>query len=417
MHVEPITCYRPRPDAAAAFSVPHRVSDDPAEARAWAEAREASFAAIACPGAAGPDGGDEGAALERAHDLLAERVADGTLLRDGTPCYYLYRLRRSGRELTGIVAACSVDDCNNGVVRRVEATSRDLEDAHVRHIAATGCQSAPVLLAYRDNPVLEALVEAAKTADPLYDFTDEEATRHSVWRVARPAAVESLRLMLEHVGRAYVVGAHHRAAAAARVCQAMRTEGGERSSGAEAYNYLLCALFPASQVRLLPRHVVVADTAGLDEGELVAALERAGLVVGPRREEPVAPAERGRIGMYAFGAWRELSRGGVGAGEETDASVALDRVVADVLGAREDGRARSASPLAGPAELERAAGEGGVALALFPPSTGEAMAVADAGRTLPAGSTWLEPAPRDGLFVRRVSHRASLIDGARPRRA
>ena len=293
MHVEPITCYRPRPDAAAAFSVPHRVSDDPAEARAWAEAREASFAAIACPGAAGPDGGDEGAALERAHDLLAERVADGTLLRDGTPCYYLYRLRRSGRELTGIVAACSVDDCNNGVVRRVEATSRDLEDAHVRHIAATGCQSAPVLLAYRDNPVLEALVEAAKTADPLYDFTDEEATRHSVWRVARPAAVESLRLMLEHVGRAYVVGAHHRAAAAARVCQAMRTEGGERSSGAEAYNYLLCALFPASQVRLLPRHVVVADTAGLDEGELVAALERAGLVVGPRREEPVPPSAGG----------------------------------------------------------------------------------------------------------------------------
>ena len=40
MHVEPITCYRPRPDAAAAFSVPHRVSDDPAEARAWVEARE-----------------------------------------------------------------------------------------------------------------------------------------------------------------------------------------------------------------------------------------------------------------------------------------------------------------------------------------------------------------------------------------
>ena len=309
MHAEPITCYRPRPERAREFAAPpYDVFDDPGAAAYVAE-HPRSFLAIDRPETAFEPGHDPYAdeVYAKAHDLLAARVADGTLLRDGTRCYYLYRLRQGDHEQTGIVAACSVDDYTNGVIARHEHTRPDKEADRVRHIEATGCQTGPVLLAYRDNPVLEALVQAAKTAEPLYDFRDEQGVRQSVWRIARPAAVESLRLMLEHVGRAYIADGHHRAAAAARVCQRMRTGEKGRCSGNEAYNYLLCVLFPASQLTVLPYHRVVADTAGLDEEGLVSALRAAGLAVGERRAEPVMPARRGTFGMYAFGAWRELS--------------------------------------------------------------------------------------------------------------
>lgn len=423
MRVEPITCYRPRPEAVAEFVSPPYDVFDRSGAAAYVAEHPSSFLAIDRPETGFPPEHDMYAddVYQRAHDLLAERVADGTLLRDGTPCFYLYRLVRNGRAQTGVVAACSFDDYNNGIIRRHELTRRGKEDDRTRHIEATGCQTGPIFLAYRDNPFLEALIEAAKTADPLFDFTDETGVRHTVWRVARPAAVESLRMMFEHVPRAYIADGHHRAASAARVCQRMRTEAGGRCTGTEAYNFLLCALFPASQLTVLPYDRVVADAGGLSEEGLVAALEGEGLTVGPRREAAVEPSARGRLGMYAFGAWRELAFTGERPGDPVaslDVSLLQDRVLGPVLGVgdpREDGRVSFVGRTAGTAELERRAGEGGVAFTLFPTSVAELMDVADAGLLMPPKSTWFEPKLMSGLFIRRVSHRESVLDAARRR--
>ena len=394
MHAEPFVCYRPAPESAAEFAaLPYDVFDREGAA-AYVSEHPRSFLAIDRPETGFSPDHDMYADDVYAHaaELLRERVADGTLVRDGRPCYYLYRLEQDGREQTGIVAACSLDDYNNGVIRRHESTRRAKEEDRVRHIRATGCQTGPIFLAYRDNPALEALVEAAKGAEPLYDFTDEEGVRQTVWRVARPAA---------------------------RVCQEMRTEEGREHTGREAYNYLLCVIFPASQLTVLPYERVVADAAGMDEDELVAAVAATGFEVGPRREEPVEPGGRGTFGMYAFGAWRELRfvDGDAVEGDPVarlDASVLQDRVLGPVLGIgdpREDPRVSFVGGAAGLGELERRAGRKGVAFALHATSVDELMAVADAGLLMPPKSTWFEPKLRSGLFIRRIANKNTVIDG------
>lgn len=410
MHAEPITCHRPRPDAAAELAAPPYDVFDRAGAAAYVAAHPRSFLAIDRPETAFPPEHDPYApdVYERARELLAGRVADGTLLRDATPCYYLYRLRGDGREQTGIVAGVALDDLADGTVRAHELTRPEKEADRARHIEATGCQTGPVLLAYRDNAVMDILVEAAKAADPLYDFTDEAGVRQAVWRVARPAAVEGFRAMLAQVGRAYIVDGHHRAAAAADVCRRMREAAGSGLSGTEPYNYLLCVLFPASQLAVLPYNRVVADTNGLDEAGLVAALEAAGVAVGGRQEGPVCPGRRGQLGMYAFGAWRELSLEGARPDDPAgclDAALLQERVLGPVLGVedpRSDARVAFVGGVEGAEGLVRRAGERGVAFSLFPVSMGELMAVADAGELMPPKSTWLEPKLRSGLFIRRI---------------
>lgn len=425
MRVEPIACYRPRPEVAADFASPPYDVFDRAGAAEYVAAHPSSFLAIDRPETSFPPEHDMYAddVYQRAHDLLAERVADGTLLRDGTPCFYLYRLVRNGRAQTGVVAACSFDDYCNGIIRRHELTRKAKEDDRARHIEATGCQTGPIFLAYRDNSVLEALVEAAMTAEPLMDFTDGQGVRHTVWRVARPAAVESLRMMFEYVPRAYIADGHHRAASAARVCQRMRTEAGSRHTGDEAYNFLLCALFPASQLTVMPYDRVVADANGLTEEELVAAVERAGFSVGPRADAPVEPTSRGRLGMYAFGGWRELVYTGDRPADPVgslDVSLLQELVLGPVLGVgdpREDPRVSYVGGDGATSELERRAGGRGVGFTLYPTSVAELMDVADAGLLMPPKSTWFEPKLLSGLFIRRVSNRESVLDGCRRRKA
>lgn len=412
MHVEPITCYRPRPDLASEFAAPPYDVFDRAGARAYVEEHPGSFLAIDRPETSFGEEHDmySDDVYERAHELLAARTGDGTLLRDGTPCFYLWRQHTGGHEQTGIVAALSVDDYNNGIIRRHELTRPQKEEDRLRHIEATCCQSGPVLLAYPDNPVLEALVEAATTADPLYDFSDDQGVRQTVWRVARPAAVESLRLMLDHVDRAYIADGHHRAAAAARACRQMRTREGDRCTGGEAYNHFLGVLFPAGQLSVMAYNRVVSDLRGLTEGELVSSIEAQGFSVGPRTEDAVVPEGHGRFGMFAFGAWRELALAGDAPADPVgrlDVSVLQQRILGPVLGIEDpadDERLSFIGAVEGMRALERRAGEKGVAFSLFPTSTRELMEVADAGLLMPPKSTWFEPKLLSGLFIRRISH-------------
>ena len=431
MHAEPFSCYRPTPERAAGFAaLPYDVFDR-AEAAAYVATHPESFLAIDRPETAFAPDHDMYAddVYAKAHELLAARVADGTLLRDAKPCYYLYRLEQEGHAQTGIVCAAALSDYADGTIRRHELTRRDKEDDRVRHIKATGCQTGPIFLAYRDDAVLQMLVDAACAAEPLYDFTDEAGVRQTVWRVARPEAVESLRLMLERMPRAYIADGHHRAASAARVCQELRAahagtgagaaagEKDEPAAGADGtaaspaeapWDYLLCVLFPASQLTVLPYNRVVADTAGLSEDELVAAVRAGGFAVGERQEAPVSPAERGHVGMWAFGAWRELSWEGPVPADPVaalDVSLLQEHVLGPILGIgdpRLDPRISFVGGSAGTVELERRAGGAGVAFSLHATSVGELMDVADAGQLMPPKSTWFEPKLRSGLFIRRI---------------
>ena len=409
MHTEPLTCYRPAPDAARDFaSLPYDVFDTE-EARTYLAAHPRSFLAIDRAETGFEPGHDPYAddVYERAAALLAGRIADGTLVADDVPCYYLYRLEQGGRSQTGVVAACATDDYATGAIRRHELTRPEKERDRVRHVRALGCQTGPVFLVHRDDEALAALVRAHKRSEPLYDFTDGEGVRQTVWRVDEPEAVGALREALGRVPRAYIADGHHRAASAARVCEELRQE--HPGAAGAPYEGFLAVLFPESQLRVLPYNRVVLDTNGLGEEELVARVREAGFVVGPRQGAPIAPATRGHFGMYAFGAWRALELEGprpVGVVERLDVQILQERVLGPVLGVddpRTSRRIRFVGGIEGTVGLERRAGQGGVGLSLCATSVGELMDVADAGLLMPPKSTWFEPKLRSGLFVRRIA--------------
>ena len=412
MRAEPFVCYRPQPEKAKDFaSLPYDVFTRE-EAREAVAKRPHSFLAIDRPETAFDPSHDMHApdVYEKAASLLADRVADGTLVRDGDPCYYLYRLSGNGHEQTGIVAAFSVDDYESGTIRRHEFTRPVDEKDRADHIATTGCQTGPVLLAYRDDPTLSTIVAAATTATPLYDFTDAEGLRETVWRVNRPAAVDALRTMLMLVPRAYIADGHHRAAAAARVRKSLREEHGDTmgAPGTEPCDYLLAVLFPESQLMTLPYDRVVADTAGLSADELLARLAEQGFSVGEPVEGPVRPTDALHYGLFLGGTWRELAwRGDVPqtAVGKLDVSVLQDQALGPILGITDpgrDARIRFVGGLADAGALEPLVGEGGLAFALRATPVADMMAVADEEGIMPPKSTWFEPKLRSGVFIRPI---------------
>lgn len=309
MRALPFPCIRPVPEhAAEVAALPYDVFDR-AEAAAYVADRPLSFLNIDRPETQFAPEQDMYApeVYERGAALLRERIEDGTLVEDRNLSYYIYELSWEGHSQTGIVAVCSVDEYEQGVIKRHELTREEKERDRIEHIGALGCQTGPIFLAYRDQPVLDMIVGAAKTSTPLYAFTDEDGVRQTVWEVVRHDAVDALHAMLGQIPCAYIADGHHRAASAVRVAQRMREEARAAGTytGKEPFNYFLSVLFPASQLTILPYNRVVADRNGLSTYELLEVLHGAGfgIVESPT---PVEPRERGVFGMYTDGTWYEL---------------------------------------------------------------------------------------------------------------
>lgn len=413
MRTEPITCFRPTPEKAPTFaSLPYDVFDR-AQARAYVQSHPGTFLEIDRPETAFEPDHDMYApeVYAKAAEVLRTRATDGTLVKDTTPCYYLYRLEQDGRSQTGVVCACSVDEYQDGTIRRHENTTAAKEEDRICHIRTTGAQTGPIFLTYPDDFGLDTLVGLASSGTPLYDFTDGEGVRQTVWRVARPAAVEAIQAAFSTVPHAYIADGHHRAASAVKVGLEKRAEA--RAQGQEAElpsDLFLAVLFPASQLKVLAYNRVVHDLNGHSAGDLLAAIEAAGFEVGQPDPAAGTPGERGHFGLYLEGAWRDLAFAATDQLADDpvsrlDTQVLQDRVLGPLLGIddpRTSPRISFVGGIEGTGRLEELAGTEGVAFSLYPTSVQELMAVSDAGLLMPPKSTWFEPKLRSGLFIRRI---------------
>ena len=336
----------------------------------------------------------------RAKENLDGLVASGALVRESGPTLYLYRQQMGEHIQTGVVAVCHIDDYENDIIRKHEKTRKDKEDDRTRLIGTLGADTGPVFLTYRGRPEIDALVAGQTALPAAVDFVAPDGIRHSLWKVRETGALASA---FAAVPLAYVADGHHRSASAARVGRERRAANPQHT-GEEDYNWFLCVLFPADQLRILPYNRVVNDLNGLAPDAFLAKVREVFEVTDGAADAPSAP---GHVSMFFDGSWRGLSwksdpdADPVG---RLDVSVLQDRLLAPVLGIddpRTSKRVDFVGGIRGTSELEGRVKSGAavVAFSMFPVTVDQLMDIADAGQIMPPKSTWFEPKLRSGLFI------------------
>ncbi|MSU70834.1 MAG: DUF1015 domain-containing protein [Opitutus sp.] len=339
------------------------------------------------------------AVYARARDNFQGLQRAGVLVRETEPCLYVYEQRMGSHRQRGLVAGCHVDDYDAGLIKKHEKTRKDKEDDRMRLIDTLSADTGPVFLTYRDAPAVTALVEATTKERPLHDFTAPDGVRHTVWRIAGGA--EWVKAF-GGVPATYIADGHHRAASAARVAR-LRRERNPAHTGAEDYNWFLCVMFPASELKILPYNRIVTNLNGHSQADLLAKVQA---VFGLEENALASPPAVGRVSMYLGGKWYGLKcpvdpkADPVG---RLDVSVLQDKLLAPLLGVDDPRTSKKidfVGGIRGTGELvQRVDTEGGVAFSLYPVTLTQLMDIADAGQIMPPKSTWFEPKLRSGLFV------------------
>ena len=405
--IRPFRALRPRPERAQQVaSVPYDVVNTE-EARALANGNPLSFLHVSRPEIDLPPGTDihSDAVYRKAIENFEKLIADCPLEKETEPSLYLYRLIMGDHEQVGIVACCSIDEYDEGTIRKHERTRRDKEDDRTRHMLMLRAQTGPVFLTYRARPEIDEQVSAAISAAPLFDLTAADGVRHTIWRLQQTAALVK---SFESVPLLYIADGHHRAASASRA----RAELKEQSfghTGKEDYNYFLTVIFPDSQVRILAYNRTVQDLNGLSKEEFLEAIRDQFSVTQDASPEPL---QRGSWSMYLDGKWYGLQLSPeatlpAGTVATLDVSILQDRLLDPILGIKDirtDKRVDFIGGLRGTKELQRLVDEGkaAVAFSLYPTTVEELLMVSDANEIMPPKSTWFEPKLRDGLLIHTI---------------
>lgn len=401
--VLPFSAYRPPPAQASTLACPPYDVISTAEARALFASGKNQFLRVSRSEVLFPPGKNEydRDVYERGRAELEAMVANGTLAADTPSRLYVYAMATPTHEQTGIVGCVSVDEYDRDIIKKHEKTRVEKEEDRALHIEVLRAHDEPVFLAYRAQADIDGIVAQARGAAPVYDHVTDAGVRHRFWMLSEADSAR-LRDAFLPVATLYVADGHHRSAAASRVHARMNGEPGE-------HGVFPAVIFADHQLKILPYHRLVRDTAGRSPEALLDAL-RASLTL-ESKPGPVLPTEARTFGLYLAGQWFS-ARPTLSAETLADpvarleGSLCQEQILRPIFNVQDPRRDKHVDFVGGIRPWQELtarvdAGEFTMAVFLFPTTLADLFAVSDAGALMPPKSTWFEPKPQSGLFVHR----------------
>jgi len=299
--VQPLRALRYEPTVAGPLqqlvAPPYDVID-PAQRAALQERSRHNVVAVDLP--EDPEGGDPYA---HARAVLDAWRAEGAVVQDERPA--LWALRQDytgpdGRALTrqGFLARVRVEDYGPGRIRPHERTHPGPKEDRLRLTRATEANLSPIFSLYSDpEQAAWAALAPHLEGEPWGDVTDDEGTRHRLWRVEDPDAIAAVQRALEPA-ELLIADGHHRYETARVYADEIAGEG--------AHRYVLMCLVALQDpgLTVFPTHRLVKDTTPEQQEALAGAL-RADFEIEPGDEldpgaqtDPPGPLRVGYIDAH-----------------------------------------------------------------------------------------------------------------------
>jgi uncharacterized protein (DUF1015 family) len=328
--------------------------------------------------------------LDETSDNLVPIPIDPGAYHESPAALYVYRQRNDDASHTGVVCEVAMQAFVEGRIRGHEAVYARRVEALVRHHATTSAPPALITLLHHAGPAFSRTIDATCRTPPILDFAGPGGFQQTVWRAAEGSTTAAV---VEELAAAnhYIADGHHRVAAALEEW---------RLGGKPADASLLCVIHPIDDLRLSAFHRRV--TGPVAPADLIELLTPEFQVRAA--PEPPAPS-LGTFGMYVGGGWFDVRyQGRRGDGPSSLDVALLEERVLKRLGGLPSGPAYTVE-ITPPrtsvdALAQRCDADRGALFTLAPPPPEALTRLVDAGEVMPPKTTYFEPKPCAGIFLR-----------------
>lgn len=337
------------------------------------------------------------------HTKYEEFKGEEIFTKEKKPVFYLYEIQSKDRTYTGLIAATSIKDYRNNVIKKHEDTLQYRVELFKDYLHQTGFNTEPVLITYPENTAMAKWKELKKQKRPLYHFTSLNREKHTVWRVKNEGEIAWLQEQFDKMGSLYIADGHHRSASANMLYEE------DKDTGNSNLNYFMSFLISETDLKINEYNRVIHDLHGFTKDQFLKELSE-DFVVENKAQELWKPEQKFQFGMYLDGEFYSLevkNKNYSSIQESLDAQILYDKVLHPLLGIgdlRNDERIEYIPGNKPVTAIKEAvdSGEFEVGFMLYPASISEIKELADNNLIMPPKSTYIEPKFRSGLVVYEI---------------
>ena len=341
------------------------------------------------------------------HNRYLEFKEDKIFTQDEAPAFYIYQKTTPTNSFCGIIAATSVEDYHNDVIKKHEGTLRERELLFENYLKNTGFNSEPVLLTYPDNDVIESIIKKYQAERAEYEFSTTDKDHHLLWIVNDKNDIEQITKAFDNVDTLYIADGHHRSTSSCLLAKNLAKEN-PNHTGKEKYNSFMSYLLPESQLSIYEFNRFIKDLNGLTPDEFLIELDTF-FRIENRGQELYRPKEKHHFSMYLNGEFyalylRKSAYEFTDSLSRLDAQILYTTVLKPILGIND---IRNASKIiysqdkSDSLELKTKVDSGDfkISFGMLPTTIEELKSIVDSGKLMPPKTTYIEPKLRSALTI------------------
>ncbi len=325
----------------------------------------------------------------------------GYFIKDELPYFYIYRQQTSFGEFTGIIAAASIHDFKNGIIKPHENTLTKRENTFKLYLDICKFHTEPVLLSYKDEVNIEKIINDHLSKRAEYEFTTTDSKTHELWIIDDPEQINLVKKEFKKINSIYIADGHHRVASSILY-------GESKSKDDQLANHFLSFFIAESKLKIFEYNRFVKSIEPLSEDEFLNTIKTKFNLASITNKQ-IKPSKKHEFTMYLNRQWYLLNPK-----EEfikndhpilsLDTNLLSELILKPILNItdlKNDDRVDFYNGDRDYNELIEIgdANEKSVLFCLYPHTIEELRKVADTNNSMPPKSTWIEPKLRSGLTI------------------
>jgi uncharacterized protein (DUF1015 family) len=329
---------------------------------------------------------------------------DSIFVQDQHPSFYVYKIvNRKGDIFNGIVAAASIEDYKNNIIKKHEDTIEYREHVFKEYLKTVGFNAEPVLLTYPDNETISKLISEKQKERAEFEFTTTYRDTHYLWIIDDAKKTEVLKSEFLKIKCLYIADGHHRTASSVLLSDELKESGAR-----ESYNYFMSYLIPESELLIHEYNRLVTDLNGLAKEAFLMKLD-AMFRIENRGKTLYKPTKKQHFSMYLDGEFYSLylrkdNYTINNALDALDTQILFKTILQPILGINDMRNDKRLDYSHGKSDLVTIktrvdSGAFKVGFGLVPISINELKSIADEHLIMPPKSTFIEPKLRSGVTI------------------